>query len=203
MTWADTPLRCLQPRLLGCKARPNPNSSERPVQFPTPLASLSQLSLSTWTLSPQTLDSFQSDHFLGFMHTQEHSSFFSSLALLHGLWNSIPWLGITSRPSTVKAPSPNHWTIREFPRANSSLSLFFLRAISLLSNFFLLTSRSCNAPASLILSGVELVSNVVLLPAYSKVRQLYIYIYPLFARVYSPVGQHTAWSSLCYKLGSY
>ena len=27
----------------------------------------------------------------------------------------VPWSGIESGPSTVKAWSPNHWTAREFP----------------------------------------------------------------------------------------
>ena len=27
----------------------------------------------------------------------------------------VPWPGIEPGPSAVKAPSPNHWTAREFP----------------------------------------------------------------------------------------
>ena len=31
----------------------------------------------------------------------------------------VPWPGIEPSPSAVKAPSPNHWTAREFPQKTS------------------------------------------------------------------------------------
>ena len=36
------------------------------------------------------------------------------LAAQHSLQDLSPWPGIESRPLTVKAQSPNHWTVREF-----------------------------------------------------------------------------------------
>ena len=61
----------------------------------------------------------------------------------------VPWLGIEPRPMAVKALSPNHWTVREFPSnlqqskhwvlttglsENSLVTLFFLIGGKLLYN---------------------------------------------------------------------
>ena len=49
--------------------------------------------------------------------------------------------------------------------------------------------------------GVQLIYSVVQFQVYSKVSQLYTYIYPLFFRFYSHIGHYRELSSLCYVVG--
>ena len=37
----------------------------------------------------------------------------------------VPWPGIEPRPMAVKAPSPNHWSTRGFPKCDFNVGFFF------------------------------------------------------------------------------
>ena len=60
-----------------------------------------------------------------------HINFFFFLAMLYAFRILVPQSGMEPRPPAVEAPSPNHWTAKEFPHIKffytrwSHLSILF------------------------------------------------------------------------------
>ena len=61
----------------------------------------------------------------------------------------VPQPGIELGPSAVKAPSPNHWTIRKFPRANVFERVIFIYSLLIPTPIPILLENGPSKPNSL------------------------------------------------------